>query len=145
MCWMCWHVVARLCLQDHMMLSAMDKNPFVVMGSEYKDIDFERVWRTELEKQSRRKKAQSTGGLPTLPETRCFSLFIHFLGTPVSLQHPAWLKSRSYPAQGAVHAGHLINGQPSAHCVTVLLMPHRLVPQCACGGVCGQHQGCSST
>lgn len=54
-------------VQDHMMLSAMEKNPFVVMGSDYKDIDYERVWRTELEKQCRRKKTQSTGWSRNVP------------------------------------------------------------------------------
>jgi len=63
------------------MLSAMEKNPFVVMGSDYKDIDYERVWRTELEKQCRRKKTQSTGGWAPLPDTRCFSVSIHLSGT----------------------------------------------------------------
>jgi hypothetical protein len=43
------------------MLAALDKNPFVVMGSEYRDIDCERVWRVELERRLKRTKAQSTG------------------------------------------------------------------------------------
>jgi hypothetical protein len=43
------------------MLAAMEKNPFVVMGSQHRDIDYERVWRNELEKRMGRKLLQSTG------------------------------------------------------------------------------------
>jgi hypothetical protein len=48
------------------MLAAMEKNPFVVMGSQHRDIDYERVWRNELEKRMRRKLLQSTG----VPDSR---------------------------------------------------------------------------
>lgn len=51
------------CSQDGIMLAAMDKNPFVVMGSNFRDIDYERVWRNELDKRLRRKQTQSTGAL----------------------------------------------------------------------------------
>lgn len=43
------------------MLAAMEKNPFVVMGSEKRDIDYERVWNNELDKRLRRKQLQNTG------------------------------------------------------------------------------------
>jgi hypothetical protein len=43
------------------MLAAMDGNPFVVLGSEQRDIDVERVWRRHLEQQARRKQLGSTG------------------------------------------------------------------------------------
>jgi hypothetical protein len=43
------------------MLAALDKNPFVVMGSPYRDIDYERVWNNELTKRAGGKTRQSTG------------------------------------------------------------------------------------
>lgn len=49
------------------MLAAMEKNPFVVMGSQHRDIDYERVWRNELDKRMNRKLLQSTGAL----DSRC--------------------------------------------------------------------------
>jgi hypothetical protein len=48
-------------VQDDVMLAALDKNPFVVMGSPYRDIDYERVWNNELNKRAGRKARQSTG------------------------------------------------------------------------------------
>lgn len=49
------------CVQDDVMLAALDKNPFVVMGSPYRDIDYERVWTNELNKRQGRKAPKSTG------------------------------------------------------------------------------------
>lgn len=43
------------------MLAALDKNPLVVMGSPFRDIDYERVWNNELSKRAGRKARQSTG------------------------------------------------------------------------------------
>lgn len=43
------------------MLAALEKNPYVVMGSAQRDIDCERVWRAELDKRLRSKQAQNTG------------------------------------------------------------------------------------
>lgn len=48
-------------IQDGIMLAAMEKNPFVVMGSEKRDIDYERVWRNELEKRVTRRQLANTG------------------------------------------------------------------------------------
>jgi hypothetical protein len=48
------------------MFAALEKNPFVVMGSEYRDIDCERVWRVELDRRLKRTKAQSTGKAASL-------------------------------------------------------------------------------
>lgn len=54
------------CVQDSTMFAALEQNPFVVMGSEYRDIDFERVWRVELERRLKCTKAQSTGEAASL-------------------------------------------------------------------------------
>lgn len=45
--------------QDSHMLAAMGKDPFLVLGSEHRDIDYERVWRNHLTKVSRNKAAKT--------------------------------------------------------------------------------------
>lgn len=45
------------------MFAALEKNPFVVMGSPYRDIDCERVWRNELNRRLGSKARQNTGGV----------------------------------------------------------------------------------
>jgi hypothetical protein len=49
-------------LQDSVMLAAMDGRPFVTMGSECREIDFERVWSNHIAKLAKRKKGSTDTG-----------------------------------------------------------------------------------
>jgi hypothetical protein len=44
------------------MLAAMDGRPFVTMGSEYREVDFERVWSSHISKLAKKKKGSTNTG-----------------------------------------------------------------------------------
>lgn len=46
-------------VQDSVMLAAMDGRPFVTMGSNYREIDFEQVWSAHLSKLAKRKSTDT--------------------------------------------------------------------------------------
>jgi hypothetical protein len=45
------------------MLAAQEKNPFVVMGNDSRDIDYETTWRAHLAKVARKKQVAAGAGL----------------------------------------------------------------------------------
>lgn len=121
------------------MLTALEQNPFVVMGSDLRDIDCERVWRAELEKICKRKKEQSTG--------EGFLFGCECRTTTTSSRRSCSRSCRTLLF--ILQLPSSMCGMSSPCCTRCYLFcstcPARLVPQRGCGGVCGQHPGCSCT